>query len=104
MTVTVNKQSALAVPAEVQRRAGLKAGDRVEFKVSGRIITIIPKSPAADDDYTPEQRRIINAQLAEGLEDIRKGRVSPKFDTIDKMLTSLKGKPAREKTTRSKRR
>ncbi len=43
-----------------------KAGDRLEFKVSGGIISILPKLPSADDDeYTPEQRHLIDAELAE---------------------------------------
>lgn len=40
---------------------------------------------------TPEQRRVIDAQLAEGLEYFREGRVSKRFDTVGKMLASLKG-------------
>lgn len=65
MTVTVTNKSTLTVPAEVQRQAGIKAGDRLKFKVSGGLITIIPKLPSAKDEYTPEQRRIIDAQLDE---------------------------------------
>ena len=38
---------------------------------------------------TPQQRRVIDAQVAEGLEDIRKGSVSPIFDTVEEMLASL---------------
>jgi bifunctional DNA-binding transcriptional regulator/antitoxin component of YhaV-PrlF toxin-antitoxin module len=37
----------------VRRRAGIKTGDRVEFKVSGGVINIVPKLPSADDEYTP---------------------------------------------------
>ena len=53
MTVTVKNKTDLVVPGSVGRRAGIKAGDRLEFKVSGGIINIIPKLPAADDEYTP---------------------------------------------------
>lgn len=109
MTVTVkSKTSTIAVPRTVQRRAGFKVGDVLEFKAAGGVITIIPKLPTADDDYTPEQRKVIDAQLAEGLEDIRKGRVSPKFDTVDEMLASLKtalktpGLTRQKKTRRTK--
>ena len=99
MTVTV-KSKRLAIPSEVQRRAGIRPGDRLEFRVSGKIITIMPELPNADDEYTPEQRKALNVQLAEGLEDIRKGRVSPKFDTVDEMLASLQAgtKPARRQS------
>ena len=51
--------------------AGLKIGDKLEFKVSGGVITILPKLPTADDDYTPAQRRVIDRGIAKGLEDIR---------------------------------
>jgi AbrB family looped-hinge helix DNA binding protein len=56
MTITVKNKTDLVVPASVRRRAGIKAGDRLEFKVSGGIINITPKPPAADNEYTPEQR------------------------------------------------
>jgi len=92
MTVTVKNRSRIVVPEAVQRRAGIKSGDRLEFKVSGRVITILPEPPGSGDDTTPAQRRIIDAQIAEGLDDIRKGRVSPRFGTVDEMLASLKGK------------
>ena len=104
MIITVKDKMDLVVPPRVRREAGIKAGDRLEFKVSGGVINIIPKRLRADDEYTPEQRRIVNAQLAEGLEDIRAGRVSPRFNTVDEMLASLKsGKKApRRPKTRSR--
>ena len=102
MTVTVKRKTQLAVPPSVQRRAHIKAGDTLEFIVSGGVITIIPKLPSADDEYTPEQRRIVDVQVAKGLEDIRKGHVSRSFDTVDQMLISLKSgrKIARRPKTR----
>lgn len=90
MTVTVKNKSGLTVPAEIKRQARLKIGDLLEFRVSGGVITILRKLPEANDEYTPEQRRIIDAQLAEGLDDIAKGRISPRFNTVDEMLASLK--------------
>jgi len=80
MTVTVKKNTALVVPSSVRRKAGLKEGDRVEFQVSGRRITIVPKSPRADDEYTAEQRQIIDARLAKADEDIKNGRVHGPFE------------------------
>jgi bifunctional DNA-binding transcriptional regulator/antitoxin component of YhaV-PrlF toxin-antitoxin module len=92
MTFIVKTKSE-TLPAAVRQQAGIKIGDMLEFKVSGRVVTIMPKLPTADDEYTPEQRAIVDAQLAEGLEDVRKGRVSPKFDTVDEMPASLKAGP-----------
>lgn len=91
MTVTVKNKSALIVPAEIQRRAGLKAADRVEFKVSGGIINIIPELPTADDEYTPTQRRIIDARLTESEEDLKKGHGFGPFNSADEMVTHMKG-------------
>jgi bifunctional DNA-binding transcriptional regulator/antitoxin component of YhaV-PrlF toxin-antitoxin module len=78
MTVTVKNKTPLAVPPSVRRLAGLKSGQKIEFKVSGGVISIYPKLPTADDEYTPEQRRIVDAQLAEGLAEIaRRDEASP---------------------------
>ena len=90
MTTTLKGKTNLVVPLSLQRRARMKAGDTLEFKAAPGVIIITAKPPPADDEYTPEQRRIVDAQLADGLEDIRQGRVSRRFDTVDEMLTSLK--------------
>ena len=60
VTVIVKSAADLVVPRSVRRRAG----DRLEFKVSGGVINIVPKLPSADGEYTPEQRRIVNVRLA----------------------------------------
>jgi len=95
--VKIQRKGQMTLPTRVRAAMGLTDGDLVDVKVSGRRIVITPtlvidrsKFPTADDDYTPAQRRIVEAQLAEGLADIRKGRVSPKFNTVDEMLASLK--------------
>lgn len=53
-----------------------------------------------NDEYTPEQRRTIDAQLAQGLADIKAGRVYGPFDTHEEMMASLRnhGKKAKLKT------
>jgi bifunctional DNA-binding transcriptional regulator/antitoxin component of YhaV-PrlF toxin-antitoxin module len=53
MTVTLKSKKPLVVPDAALRRAGLRSGDQIEFKVSGRVINIVPKSPV-DGDYTPK--------------------------------------------------
>jgi AbrB family looped-hinge helix DNA binding protein len=52
MTVTVKNKEELVVPLSVRRRAGIKSGDRLEFRVSGGGVRIMPKLPSADDEYT----------------------------------------------------
>ena len=57
----------------------------VEFKVSGGVIIIIPKLPSADDEYTPEQRRSIDAQLDEA----EKGPFHGPFNTAGEAIQFL---------------
>jgi AbrB family looped-hinge helix DNA binding protein len=101
MTVTVkNNTTDLVVPKSVRRRAGIKQGDRLEFKVSGGIINIIPKLPSVDE-YTPEQRRVIDAQLQEAA----KGPYYGPFETADDAVRFLhqeirKRKSRKPKTTK----
>ena len=101
MTIVFKEKAGQVSPPSVRRQAGIKTGDRLEFSVSAGVITIVQNPARADDEYTPEQRRIVDAQIAEGLEDIRKGRVSRRFDTVDEMLSSMKtgrGALRRQKT------
>jgi AbrB family looped-hinge helix DNA binding protein len=86
MTTVVKKKSPIMVPESLRRRAGIKAGDRLEFRFSGGIINIIPKLPSADDEYTPEQRRTIDAGIAEA----RKGPYYGPFNTADEMIAHMK--------------
>ncbi|MGA2185314.1 MAG: hypothetical protein ABSH47_20025 [Bryobacteraceae bacterium] len=92
MTVTVKNKTRtpLVVPPSVRRQAGHKNGQDLEFRVSGGVITILPRLPIADDEYTPEQRRLIDARLAEGLADIKAGRTFGPFDSADQMIAHMK--------------
>jgi bifunctional DNA-binding transcriptional regulator/antitoxin component of YhaV-PrlF toxin-antitoxin module len=102
MTVTVKNKMPLVVPPSVRRQAGLKNGDKLEFKVSGQVITILPKA-AAEYEYTPEQRRIVDAQLAEGLADVKAGRILGPFATHKEFIASLhkEAKKLNRKKTKS---
>jgi hypothetical protein len=62
MTLALRNKTPLVVPPAIQRRAGLIA-DQVEFRAAGGVITITAKLPAADDEYTPAQRRAIDVRL-----------------------------------------
>ena len=74
------------MPPSVQRQAGIKRGDRLEFKVSGRVITIVPRLPRDDAEYTPKQRRIIDAQLDEA----EKGPFRGPFRNAEEMIADMK--------------
>ena len=63
--------------------------------------------PNADEEYTPAQRRIINARLARADEKIKKGRTYGPFNTADEMIASmereLKKRAAAKRKTRHSR-
>ena len=100
MTVTVKDKTPITVPDRVRRRAGFKPGDQVEFKVSGGVVTIVPKLPLSDDEYTPEQRRIIDARLRESEEDFKAGRSYGPFHTADEMIAHMKAKLKQKATSK----
>ncbi|MGA2592767.1 MAG: AbrB/MazE/SpoVT family DNA-binding domain-containing protein [Bryobacteraceae bacterium] len=103
MTVTVKDKTPLVVPTSVRRQAGLKSGQEIEFKVVGGVISIRPKLPDADAEYTPEQRRIVDAQLAEGLADVKAGRVHGPFSTHKEFIASLHKEAKRLNRKKTKR-
>src|SRR5258708_7592722 len=61
----------------------------MEFRADGGAITITVKPPTAADEYTPEQRRIIDAQLDEA----EKGPFHGPFDSADEMITHINDDP-----------
>ena len=104
MTTIVKGKTSIVVPSAVRRLAGIKRGDRLEFKVSGGIISILPKLPTADDEYTPAQRRIIDARLAKADDDIRQGRAYGPFATADEMIGSMKAELKKRAAAQKRRR
>ena len=90
MTVALKNKPPVVVPEAALRRAGFKRGQELEVKSSGGVITIRPKLPTADEEYTPEQRRIIDARLRNALEEVKRGKTAGPFDTADEMIASLK--------------
>src|SRR5216684_3763014 len=90
MTVAVKNKPPVVVPEAALRRAGFKHGQELEVKTSGGVITIRPKLPAAGDEYTPEQRRIIDARLKKALVEVKRGQTAGPYNTADEMIASLK--------------
>ena len=89
--VTVNDEYQVLIPPNVREQIGLHVGDELEAKVERGKITLTRKS-------------LVRQAIAEGLEDIKRGRVYGPFDTVDEMLVSLKGaksKPARKARRRT---
>lgn len=102
MTVIVKSRASLTIPLRVQRQAGIKVGDRLQFKVSGGIINVIPEPPApvppVNDEYTPAQRRAIDARLKAA----RKSPPHGPFDTADQAIDFLRKEIRARKAARRK--
>lgn len=64
MTVTVKSKTSLGIPPSVQRLAGIKIGDRLEFRVSSGAITIAPAKPAICRPTKPEMAAVRTGQAA----------------------------------------
>lgn len=96
-TATTNE---IVVPKSVRRKAGIKAGEPLRFIPSAGTITIVAKHHA-DDEYTPVQRRVIDARLKKSLEEVKRGHTAGPFKTADEMIASLQRelkKPGQAKT------
>ena len=88
MTVTLKNKTPLTVPDRVRQEAGLKSGDQVEFRVSGRVIRIVPKSPSTDE-HTAAGRRAIDRGIARSEKEYRQGKNAGPFDTAEAFLADL---------------
>ena len=99
--VKVQHKGQATIPTHLCSKAGIAEGDMVEASFQrGKIVPtpklVIDRSkfPNADDEYTPAQRRVIDAQLAKSLEDLKKGRGFGPFDTAEEMITHMKASAA----------
>lgn len=81
--VRVKEKFQVTIPVELREQARLSVGDYLEAKVDRMgVISLAPKN-------------FVDRRIAEGLDDIKHGRVRGPFDTVEGMLQSLKGtKPA----------
>jgi bifunctional DNA-binding transcriptional regulator/antitoxin component of YhaV-PrlF toxin-antitoxin module len=104
MTVTVKNNEPIVVPPAVHRRAGLKSGDKLEFRVSGQVITILPKPPDADAEYTPAQRRAIDRGIAASERDYAAGKSYGPFETHEAFIASLHKESAELRAKRKSKR
>ena len=84
--VSATKQdSRLVVPVSVQRKAGIKVGELLEYRAARGVITIVAKRPLPADEPTPAQRRAIDSRL----EKARRGPYVGPFQTAEEMAASI---------------
>ena len=107
-TAKIQNKGQVTIPTNLRNQAGLSKGDLVEFSYTRGKIVITPKIvidrstfPSADEEYTPEQRKIIDARLAESDEDIKHGRTFGPFDTAEEMIVHMQEKLKKSATTKA---
>lgn len=106
-TARIESKGQLTLPPSVRRQAGLKKGDLVNCIFQGGKIVITPKQvidrsdfPKADGEYTPAQRRIIDARLDKADADIKAGRTYGPFKTADEMIADMKARLKKRAATK----
>jgi DNA-binding GntR family transcriptional regulator len=67
---------------------GLSDGDLLEARAHRGKIILTPKQ-VVDREYTPAQRRIVDARLAEAEDDVEAGRVSKSFSSHAEFIAEL---------------
>ncbi len=105
MTVTVKNKTPLVVPPSIRRRAGWKPGDELEFRAAGGVITITAKPESAShDDYTPGQRKYIDARLKKALGEVEEGKTIGPFNTAAEVIASMEADVKKLRAAKRKKR
>src|SRR5271168_2955052 len=106
--VKIHRKGQMTLPSSFRTAMGVGEGSLVELSLKNGKTVITPKLvidrskfPSADDEYTPAERRIIDARLAKADADIRAGRVSKTFSDHGEFIAALRkeaAKPISNKT------
>jgi AbrB family looped-hinge helix DNA binding protein len=107
--VKIHRKGQMTLPVKLRSLAGISEGDLVEAAFQRGKIVITPKIvidrskfPTADEEYTPAQRRIIDARLAKSDEDIKHGRVYGPFNTAEEMAASIEANVKKRRIAKRK--
>jgi AbrB family looped-hinge helix DNA binding protein len=106
--VKIHRKGQMTLPSSFRAAMGVGEGSLVELTLKNGKTVITPKVVMdrsqvsnADDEYTPAQRRIIDARIAKADADIRAGRVSKAFSDHGEFIAALHKeatKPSSRKT------
>ena len=89
MAAALKPKKQIVVPDAVRRKAGLRVGQPVEFRVSGQEITIVPKNAPGADYPMETVMRIIDEQ--------RRHPMSQKeLEALDRELMAYGAKQAKK--------
>ena len=100
--VRVKTKYQVTLQDEVRKQVRLSVGDLLETKVERGKITLTPKAVVDRDEYTPAQRRVVDARLARALEDVKQGRTYGPFNTVEEMAASIEANIKKARRARKK--
>lgn len=83
--VTIKNKYQVVIPTSVRQEAGVAIGDVLEARVEKGKITLTPK-------ILVDRRKLarLPKSIRDSLEDIRKGKVSGPFNSVDALMRHLK--------------
>jgi AbrB family looped-hinge helix DNA binding protein len=73
--VKVKEKFQVTIPTTLRKAVRLSVGDLLEAEAKGNVIILKPKAVV--------DRETIDAALEEGLKDLKAGRTTPKFSSVD---------------------
>ena len=88
--VTVKTKFQVVIPREIRKRARLDIGDLLEASFENGKITFTPKT-------------VIDRQLAEGLEDVARGRTHGPYHSATEAISALERRAAKRNRNSGKR-
>jgi AbrB family looped-hinge helix DNA binding protein len=100
--VKVQTNGQVTIPTRLRAQVGLRDGDAVEARAHKGAIVLTPKTAVARE-YSPAQRRVIDARLAKAELDIKAGRVSKAFLKHNEFIAELHNSAAKLGAGKTKR-
>jgi AbrB family looped-hinge helix DNA binding protein len=86
--VTVKTKFQVVIPREIRKRARLDIGDLLEASFENGKITFTPKT-------------VIDRHLAEGLEDVARGRTHGPYQSAPEAISALERRAAKRKRNKN---
>jgi AbrB family looped-hinge helix DNA binding protein len=80
--VKVKEKFQVTIPTALRKAVRLSVGDLLEAEAKGNTIVLKPK--------TLVDREAVEAAIQEGLADLKAGRVTPKFSSVDEFKAHRK--------------
>ena len=82
--VKIKEKFQVTIPTALRKAARLSVGDLLEAQAKGNTIVLKPKAVV--------DREAVDAAIEEGLQDLKAGRVTPKFSSVEEFKAYRKSR------------